>query len=78
MGEALGRSLPLAVGVALSPVSIIAVAVLLTSFRARSLGPALVLGWLLGLVVIGAIVLAVIGPSGAGSSGQRTTWSAGC
>jgi hypothetical protein len=32
-----------------------------------------VLGWLLGLVVVGAIVLAVVGPSGA-SPGQRTTW----
>jgi Kef-type K+ transport system membrane component KefB len=74
MGEAIGHSLPLAVGVALSPVSIIAVVVLLTSSRARSLGPVFVLGWLLGLVVVGAIVLAVVGPSGAGSSGQRTTW----
>jgi Kef-type K+ transport system membrane component KefB len=74
MGEAIGRSLPLAIGVALSPVSIIAVVVLLTSSRARSLGPVFVLGWLLGLVVVGAIVLAVVGPSGAGSAGQRTTW----
>jgi Sap-like sulfolipid-1-addressing protein len=31
-----------------------------------------VLGWLLGLVVVGAIVLVVVGPSGAGSPGQRT------
>jgi hypothetical protein len=74
MGEAIGQSLPLAIGVALSPIPIIAVVVLLTSSRARSLGPMFVLGWLLGLVVVGAIVLAVIGPSGAGSSGQRTTW----
>jgi Sap, sulfolipid-1-addressing protein len=74
MGEAIGQSLPLAIGVALSPVSIIAVVVLLTSSRARSLGPVFVLGWLLGLVVVGAIVLAVVGPSAAGSSGQRTTW----
>ena len=74
MGEAIGQSLPLAIGVALSPVPIIAVVVLLTSSRARSLGPVFVLGWLLGLVVVGAIVLAVVGPSGAGSSGQRTTW----
>jgi Kef-type K+ transport system membrane component KefB len=74
MGEAIGQSLPLAIGVALSPVSIIAVVVLMTSSRARSLGPVFVLGWLLGLVVVGAIVLAVLGPSGAGSSGQRTTW----
>jgi hypothetical protein len=44
MGEALGQSLPLAVGVALSPVPIVAVVVLLTSSRARSLGPVFVLG----------------------------------
>jgi hypothetical protein len=74
MGEAIGHSLPLAIGVALSPVPIIAVVVLLTSSRARSLGPVFVLGWLLGLVVVGAIVLVVVGPSGAGSSGQRTRW----
>jgi len=74
MGEAIGRSLPLAIGVGLSPIPIVAVLVLLTSSRARSLGPVFVLGWLLGLVVVGAIVLAVIGPSGAGSSGERTRW----
>jgi Sap, sulfolipid-1-addressing protein len=74
VGEAIGHSLPLAIGVALSPVPIIAVVVLLTSSRARSLGPVFVLGWLLGLVVVGAIVLVVVGPSGAGSSGQRTRW----
>ena len=72
MGEAIGHSLPLAIGVALSPIPIIAVVVLLTSSRARSLGPVFVLGWLLGLVVVGTIVLALIGPSGAGRSGQRT------
>jgi Sap, sulfolipid-1-addressing protein len=74
VGEAIGQSLPLAIGVALSPIPITAVVVLLTSSRARSLGPVFVLGWLLGLVVVGAIVLAVLGPSGAGSSGQRTRW----
>jgi hypothetical protein len=74
MGEAIGQSLPLAIAVALSPVPIIAVVVLLTSSRARSLGPVFVLGWLLGLLVVGAIVLAVVGPSSAGSSGQRTRW----
>src|SRR5215207_5598318 len=74
MGAAIGQSLPLALGVALSPISIVAVVVILTSSRARSLGPVFVLGWLLGLVVVGAVVLAVVGSSGAGSSGQRTTW----
>jgi cytochrome c biogenesis protein CcdA len=74
MGEAIGQSLPLAIGVALSPVPIVAVVVLLTSSRARSLGPVFVFGWLLGLVVVGAIVLAIVGPGGGGSSGQRTRW----
>ena len=44
MGEAIGQSLPLAIGVALSPVSIVAVVVVLTSSRARFLGPVFVLG----------------------------------
>jgi hypothetical protein len=35
MGEAIGQPLPLAVGVALSPVPIIAVVLLLTTPRAR-------------------------------------------
>ena len=74
MGEAIGHSLPLAIGVALSPLPIIAVVVLLTSSRAHFLGPVFVLGWWLGLVVVGAIVLVVVGPSGGGSSGQRTRW----
>jgi Sap, sulfolipid-1-addressing protein len=47
MGEAVGQSLPLAVGVALSPVPIIAVVLMLTTPRARANGPAFVVGWLL-------------------------------
>jgi hypothetical protein len=47
MGEAIGQSLPLAIGVALSPVPIIAVVLMLTTARAN--GPAFVLGWLVGL-----------------------------
>ena len=47
MGEAIGQSLPLAVGVALSPVRIIAVVLMLATARARANGPAFVLGWLL-------------------------------
>ena len=74
MAEAIGHSLPLAIGVALSPVPIIAVVLMLTTPRARSNGPAFVLGWLPGLGVVGAVVLVVVGPSAAGNSGQRTTW----
>jgi threonine/homoserine/homoserine lactone efflux protein len=74
MGEAIGQSLPLAVGVALSPVPIIAVVLMLTTPRARANGPAFVLGWLVGLGVVGAIVLALAGPGGASEEGQPATW----
>ncbi|HEY1665558.1 MAG TPA: GAP family protein [Trebonia sp.] len=74
MGQAIGGSLALAVGVALSPVPIIAVVLMLTSRRARANGPLFVLGWLAGLAVVGAIVLSVSGPAGASSSGSPATW----
>ena len=74
MGQAIGGSLALAVGIALSPIPIIAVVLMLTTPRARANGPAFVLGWLLGLGVVGAIVLAVAGPASASSSGAPATW----
>lgn len=73
MGEAIGQSLPLAVGIALSPLPIIAVVLILTTPRARSNGPAFILGWLVGLGIVGALVL-VIGSSSASSDGGPATW----
>jgi hypothetical protein len=74
MGEAIGGSLPLAVGIAISPIPIIAVVLMLTSRKARVNGPAFVLGWLLGLGIVGVIVLSVAGPAGASASGSPATW----
>jgi Sap, sulfolipid-1-addressing protein len=74
MGQAVGGSLPLAVGVALSPAGIIVVVLLLTSQQARVNGPAFVLGWLVGLALIGAIVLSIAKPAEASSSGGPATW----
>ena len=74
MGQAIGGSLALAVGVALSPVPIIAVVLMLTTRRARVNGPLFVVGWLAGLAVVGAIVLSVAGPAGASSSGSPAAW----
>jgi hypothetical protein len=74
MGQAIGGSLPLAVGIALSPLPIIAVVLMLTSHRARVNGPVFVVGWLAGLGVVGAIVLAVADPGGASQSGGPATW----
>lgn len=74
MGKAIGDALPMAIGIALSPVPIIAVVLMLTTERARVNGPAFVLGWLLGLAIIGVIVLAVAGSADASSSGTPATW----
>jgi hypothetical protein len=74
MGEAIGQSLSLAVGVALSPVPIIAVILTLVTPQARVNGPAFVVGWLVGLAVVGAIVLLVAGPGDASENGEPATW----
>jgi hypothetical protein len=75
MGEAIGQALPLAIGVALSPVPIIAVVLMLTTPRAGPNGIAFVVGWLIGLGVIGAIVLAVASPADASENGEPATWA---
>ncbi|MFQ5426386.1 MAG: GAP family protein, partial [Gaiellales bacterium] len=59
VGQAIGDVLPGAIGVALSPIPIVAVILMLFGSRARSNGPAFVAGWVLGLSVVGAIVLAL-------------------
>jgi Sap, sulfolipid-1-addressing protein len=45
LGEAIGDLLPSAVGVALSPIPIVAVILMLGTPRARSNGPAFAAGW---------------------------------
>jgi hypothetical protein len=74
MGTAIGQSLPLAIGIALSPIPIIAVVLMLTSRKAKVNGPAFVLGWLVGLGIVGVIVLSLAGPSDASESGAPATW----
>ncbi len=52
MWQAIGDLLPSAVGVALSPVPIIAVILMLGTPRARTTGSAFALGWVAGLVIV--------------------------
>lgn len=59
MGPAIGEILPSAIGVAISPVPIIAVILMLFGPKARGTGPAFTLSWVLTLVVVGVVVLAV-------------------
>lgn len=77
MGPAIGQTLSLAVGVALSPVPIIAVILMLVTPRARVNGPAFVVGWLVGLAVVGTIVLLVAGPANANDNGEPAGWVGG-
>ena len=74
MREAIGEILPLAVGVALSPLPIVAVVLMLVTPRARVNGPAFVVGWLVGLAVVGAIVLLAASGADASEEGEPATW----
>ena len=59
--QAIGAVLPFAVGVALSPIPIIAIILMLDTPRAPTNGPAFALGWIAGLVGVSVIVLVVAG-----------------
>jgi hypothetical protein len=77
MSEAIGGSLPLAAGIALSPIPIIAVVLMLTSRRAKVNGPAFVVGWVFGLGIVGVIGLGLARTGGAteqGSAGSSVSW----
>lgn len=72
MGQAIGDLLPLAIGVALSPVPIIAVILMLGTPRARTNGSAFAVGWVLGLVAVSVIVLLVASGADDADSGSST------
>src|SRR5580700_3013308 len=74
LGAAIGGALPFAVGVALSPIPIVAVVLMLTTRRARVNGPLFIAGWLAGLAIVGAIALSIADPADASSSGAPATW----
>ena len=56
MGQAISQILPYAIGVAVSPVPIIAVILVLFSSRARTNGPIFLAGWIIGVGVVGVAV----------------------
>ncbi|MEU3253151.1 GAP family protein [Streptomyces sp. NPDC006997] len=74
MGEAIGQILSYGVAVALSAFPIIGVVLMLATPRARSNGPALLLGWAVGLALVGTIVLLVSGGAGSSDQGQPADW----
>ena len=75
LGEAIGNLLPAAIGVALSPIPIVAVILMLSTPRARSNGSAFAVGWVLGLLVVSNVVLVVASGADDPDSASSTTSS---
>jgi threonine/homoserine/homoserine lactone efflux protein len=74
MGQAIGQVLSLGVGVALSPVPIIAVVLILTTPRGRVNGPAFLAGWILGLTSVGTVLLLAASGAEASEGGDPSEW----
>ncbi len=73
MGQAIGESLPFAIGVAISPIPIIAVILMLLSKRAGANSTAFGIGWLVGIGGVTAVVVAVAGSIGTTSDGTQSS-----
>jgi threonine/homoserine/homoserine lactone efflux protein len=74
MGDAIGQLLPFAAGVAISPMPIIALVLILVTPRGRGNAAAFLVGWLAGLVGVGAVLLALAGPADPAEGGEPATW----
>lgn len=59
MGDAIGAVLPFAVGIAISPVAVIAAILLLLSTKARAAGAGFAVGWVLGILTVVVVFLVV-------------------
>lgn len=59
MGQGISEVLTFAIGVAISPIPIIAVILMLFSARARVNGPAFLFGWVVALAAVSAVVYVV-------------------
>jgi threonine/homoserine/homoserine lactone efflux protein len=75
MGRAISEVLPFAIGVAISPVPIIAVILVLFSTRARVNGPVFALGWIVGVAVVSTVVYLVADAGDVSTSGGASDTS---
>jgi hypothetical protein len=74
MGAAVGGILPEAIGVAISPIPIIAVVLLLATPKGRGNSFAFLIAWLVGLTLIGTVVLWLADPTGANTDDGPAAW----
>jgi hypothetical protein len=75
VGQAIGDALPFAVGVAISPVPIIAIILMLLSSRAGANSTAFLAGWVVGVTGACVVLLAVSGSLSTDSNGGPSTSS---
>lgn len=73
VGQVIGDLLPLALGVAISPIPIMAVILMLFTPRASTTSAAFLSGWVAGIVVAVVIFLLVAGVIGDGTPGDPPT-----
>ncbi len=74
MGHAVGEVLALGVGVALSPLAIIAVVLMLAAPNGRASGAAFLAGWVVALGAVGTVVLLVADVADADDGGAPADW----
>jgi threonine/homoserine/homoserine lactone efflux protein len=75
MGQVIGDVLPSALGVAISPVPIIAVILMLLAPRARAASVAYLIGWVVGVTVVVVIVTLVVDPVDSSEPDDPSTFS---
>jgi threonine/homoserine/homoserine lactone efflux protein len=75
VGQAIGDLLPFAIGVALSPIPIIAIILMLMSTRAGANGASFLVGWVVGVTGASAVLFAVSSGIGSGNNGAPSTSS---
>ncbi len=74
MGGVIGQLLPLAVGIAVSPLPIVAVVLMLATPRGRVNGPAFVVAWIAGLGGVTTLVVVLAGDDATDGGGAPATW----
>jgi threonine/homoserine/homoserine lactone efflux protein len=72
MGPAISDILPLAVAVMISPIPIIGIILVLFSSKARTDGPAFLLGWVAGLAVLSTVVYLIADSANASSNSDAS------
>lgn len=76
MGTAIADVLPLAIGIALSPIPIIAVILMLFSKNARSTSLGFLIGWFLGVTIVTAVIVFIVKPTQQATGGDESPLSA--